>query len=854
MTKVFEDEKKAWVSIFGAAWNKITEFCPEIGGFLICHETRSVRMDDNAKALALSDGEADYDEMLSLLGKVGNDADCRFTVHIISFGDKYTAGILKRLGSECESDFMLPVRDMSQMVIEIARGTAPSLLALLEICAADSRPVSGSGVFETLTSILKTAPKSAMLAAHSNNRFWLYIPDFDGDGAEYLARLRDEVTKRGERAITFSAGIGSSESSSARRISTAEFALYEANLRGAGSVVAYSREQYEINKDEFERMSRFQRLVNENLFLYHFQPIVSAVNGEIVAYEMLMRSDSGIGMFPLEILECAEKAGRLYDIEAATMRNALSIIEKNQDIFKSRKLFVNSITAHMLSDADWSALENGYGELMEKMVIEFTEQTEIEESGVETIKKRLGRRNIRIAIDDFGTGYSNTSNLIKYDPDYVKIDRSLIQEINSKPKISKLVSGIIEFIHENGYQALAEGVETYEELQTMIQLGSDLIQGFYVSRPKPVMLLDIAENVRGEIETVYRAASAGILKPYHTAENEVIDLGRLKDCYNSIIVESENVTLKGEADFVSGVCINVKNGIKTKLTLENVRMKNDVEYPIISAGKGSRVELEIKGSSELNGKGIFVPESSSLHMTGSGALKLISNNADCFAIGTGRSGSPGDIVIDIGGKLVIEANGDTVTAIGGGSNEYSKVIRILSGDVEINCSGRSCLGIGIADGGSIIDIENCKCVVVANAPDAVAIGAFGGKIDIEMKNYLLGATLSGINTVGIGTVENGTGRIMLSRGSLNGVMNSRTVNCIGSRKGSVNCHIRNSELTLYCGGGSVSGVGDMYGDGDVIIEETGLNFEFHTGEGIAYGSRTGKTSCTDSRERISINA
>ena len=62
------------------------------------------------------------------------------------------------------------------------------------------------------------------------------------------------------------------------------------------------------------------------------------------------------------------------------------------------------------------------------------------------------------AIDDYGTGFSNISNLLRYMPNYVKIDRSLIENIQDKPRIQKLVAGIIEFVHENGYFALAEGV------------------------------------------------------------------------------------------------------------------------------------------------------------------------------------------------------------------------------------------------------------------------------------------------------------------------------------------------------------------------------------------------------------
>lgn len=216
--------------------------------------------------------------------------------------------------------------------------------------------------------------------------------------------------------------------------------------------------------------------------------------------------------------------------------------------------------------------------------------------------------------------------------------------------------------------------------------------------------------------------------------------------------------------------------------------------------------------------------------------------------------SPGDIVIDMSGKLNARANGDNSIAIGGGKNEDSKVIRILGGDISLTCTGRRCIGVGIAYGNSIIDIENCKCSFDINAPDVVGIGSFEKNVDIEIKNYVINESFSGINIAGIGTIENGTGKIMISNGSMDGTMKGRNVNCVGSRNGRLNCHVKNSDISLYCESGSVSGIGDMYGEGDVILEESKMNIDFRTGEGLAYGSRSGLVKCINTDESISINA
>ena len=511
-----------WGQIFGVAWSEVAKISPELGAYLLDHRERKVILDRNSQLLLEKDTSPDYDSMLTIMDTLAHQRKvfAMLTTTTIYEDEDTTAGILRWNYdfSGTQAKEVLPIYDRTQLSAIISRCKTPSLLALLEFSVSDHSSLNHGQLFGVLAATVSSVPDEAILCANHENCFWLFIPNFAGDEEELLSKVQSVVVNSGQgagvdektadRYITFTAGIGAGDGSTEQRMSTALFALYQANQDGAGSILHYSPEQYELNKVEYEKMSRFMRLVNENLFQYHYQPIVSAKTGELVAYELLMRTDSSIGMFPLEILDCADKAKRLYDIEKATIENALSIIEKHQDIFRKRKLFVNSITAYMLTDEDWNALANRYGELMEKMVIEFTEQSELDADRIDNVKTRLLNSHTKIAIDDFGTGYSNTMNLLRYSPDCVKIDRSLIADIDTKPTLRKLVSGIIEFIHANGYQALAEGVETYEELQVMIQLGSDLIQGYYVSKPKPIMLYEISDGIRHDIETINMVTTA----------------------------------------------------------------------------------------------------------------------------------------------------------------------------------------------------------------------------------------------------------------------------------------------------------------------------------------------------------
>ena len=870
MTDVPDGLKKKWDTIFGEAWGKVAELCPEIGAYLLDHQERRVALDRNARILLEADTVPDYDRMLDIMDRLAHQrqAFAMLTTTPVYEDEDTTAGILRWHYdfSGTQAKDVLPVYDRAQFNTIVARCKTPSLLALLEYSISDHGAIQQGQLFGVLAATVSSVPDNAILCANHKNCFWLFIPDFTGDAEALLAKAQEVVMSSGQglgveeetadRYITFTAGIGADEGAAEQRMSTALFALYEANLSGAGSILRYSPEQYELSKVEYEKMSRFMRLVNENLFQYHFQPIVSAKNGELVAYEMLMRTDPSIGMFPLEILDCADRASRLYDIEKATIENALDIIEKHQDIFQRRKLFVNSITAHMLTDEDWNSLVSRYGELMEKMVIEFTEQSELDAERIDNVRNRLLTAHTKIAIDDFGTGYSNTMNLLRYSPDCVKIDRSLISGIDTKPTLRKLVSGIIEFIHENGYQALAEGVETYEELQVMIQLGSDLIQGYYVSKPKPIMLYEVSDGIRRDIETINLINSGELLRPYHPSEGETVDLCLIRsDRYNSVYIEENNVTLKGRSDIYLDTMIMIKDGLECMLTLDTVKLRSDKDSPFIQLGHASDVEIVVRGENELDGRGIYVPYSAALLIVGDedGALSIQVGREDSYAIGAGIKDSPGKITVDMKGKLNITANGNDVTGIGGGKNSLKAPIRLLGGDITLALTGSSCVCIGTADGGSIVDIENCSVDISVNSPSGVGIGSFHGNTDIALKDCKLHQFLSGIDITGLGSMEGGTGRVELWGATVNSTFMGRTVNCIGTRGGNTECRLRQSAVKLYSEGGTVMGIGDMIGSGDIIMEQVRLDIEMKAGSAQAYGTKSGTAVYRDVEENLRVN-
>lgn len=853
---------QSWNRIFGTALGALTEHCTDLGAFLLdCREQKAMLDSNGIKLLGLR-RQPDFDELYTIVTQsASGGSDAAAEIIIAEQTEDIVAGFI-HLHASHAADFSeeLPVCSYTQFISEVTQSAKDSLLALLQIEEYGNPDLKGVNISAVLTGIIAGTPKGTILSAAEKNRFWLYIPDFSGDKTVCLEKLqkfvREYVMKNSDPShnITFSAGCGADSPLPSQRMQTAEFTLFDAAAMGIGAVRVYSDERYEQQKTEYENMRRFTRLVDGNMFRYHFQPIIDSHSGEIIAYEALMRTDSSIGMNPLEVLGAATKLGRLYDIEKATMRNALEYICTHQEDFAEKKLFVNSIPAHILSYADWDSLCQDYGELMQKMVVEMTEQTELDDDRIAIIHDRLRRNGIQLAIDDYGTGYSNASNLLRYTPDYVKIDRSLIEGINANPKIQKFVSGIIEFIHENGYSALAEGVETREELNTMIQLGADLIQGYYIAKPRPFVLREIPQQLRNEIVEFNRLLSENIVKVYRPEEGETVELTKLAaKYYGSIFVETEKLVIDGVKGTEFNCPVIIKDGVNCNLTLRNASLMTDKENPVITVGKDSSVVITIEGENEVLGRGIWVPQSSSLEITGAGSLHVHAEVQNSYGIGVDRDNSPGNITISCSGKLQVDSNGENAIAIGGGKNAGGNAIRILAGEIGIACSGGTCVGIGNFDGDSIIDIIQANVSVNISAPYAVAVGSVSGATDICMDNYNVEIEEAGVQLCGIGVLEGGRGHIRVRNGTIKQGMHGRGITCIGTEGGSLDCDIKATNVSFYCEGAAVCGIGDVSGSGNVTIKRSGLEMTFLSKDAFTIITKDGTVTSEDITEAMRIN-
>lgn len=268
-------------------------------------------------------------------------------------------------------------------------------------------------------------------------------------------------------------------------------------------------EKRDLTEEELRDARVVSSILDDNKIIYHFQPIVEVKTGRIYGYEALMRADVTPSLSPVDVLRYAEYYDRLYDVEKATFSNVINTMKKNSGkLSGGKKIFINSIPGYLLNEDDITVLEKYMSDHPDSIVVELTEHSEVSDDSLHRMKKTYEMMGVKTAVDDYGTGYSNVSNLLRYEPDYVKIDKALLSRIEESPQKQHFVRDIIEFSHDNGIKALAEGVETEEELRVVIQLGADLVQGYFTARPEREMIQSIdsriAESIRRYSSIIYQ--------------------------------------------------------------------------------------------------------------------------------------------------------------------------------------------------------------------------------------------------------------------------------------------------------------------------------------------------------------
>jgi EAL domain-containing protein (putative c-di-GMP-specific phosphodiesterase class I) len=224
-------------------------------------------------------------------------------------------------------------------------------------------------------------------------------------------------------------------------------------------------------------------LLDEQLIRFAFQPIVDLKTGEILGYEVLMRPLLENFKNPAEILAVAAAQSKLMQLERMIIFMAFETIEKRSKEIGDNKIFINSIPSQRLNWEDFLKIKECYGHHFKNVVIEVTEAETLDSDNLAQKIENIRNNGMQIALDDFGSGYSNEIRILSLLPDIIKIDMEMIQGIHNNIDKQNLVANLVQFCHNKGVKVVAEGIETSADLVTVIEIGVDYGQGFYLGRP-----------------------------------------------------------------------------------------------------------------------------------------------------------------------------------------------------------------------------------------------------------------------------------------------------------------------------------------------------------------------------------
>lgn len=584
-------------------------------------------------------------------------------------------------------------------------------------------------------------------------------------------------------------------------------------LRNEGIRSIYRKKDVEV-----EKFGKFNKLVGNNSFIYNFQPIINAKNGDIFAYEALMRSSSEIGLFPKDILKYAEMSQQLYSIEFYTFFNSLRFYHEHKEQFGERKLFINSIPSITLSQKDLNMLTRLYGDITKYTVVEILEDDDdTDESccAFEQIRELFG---CQIAIDDYGSGYSNESKLINNNPNYIKIDITLISSIDSDMKKQLLVSNIIKFASKYDIKVLAEGVETKEELKKLLELGVDLIQGFYLARPSAEILQDIPTEIKDYIieQNIRLSRYDNDRKVYNAKNGERVKLLDIALEKNVIINVAEGeVTLVGEPKHSIEMAIRTQHNSDCRINLENINIMG-LEAASIQVGENAKLTLNLVGANNLQKDGIYVPGDSSLRICGDGSLDINVSRNDGAGIGAPFTAEFGTIIVDLNGSVSVVSSGDKIVCIGGGSQNANASVRFLRGSILAKGRGIKAIGVGAANGKFTFVNTGADLKVEISGNEVIGIGGYSGEMDIVTSGRIH-SRIDGDKLAGIGTYNGGTGRILISGGYAHSEVRGSEGVCIGSLGGAVDIVCSADMADAYGEGTKITGIGNNGGASPVTI-------------------------------------
>jgi len=338
-----------------------------------------------------------------------------------------------------------------------------------------------------------------LLARLAGDEFTIFLPQIDSAAdAERIARRIVLAVGEPFELHGHSVDIGASTgvaltpdhgTSIETLMRAADIAMYRAKQSGGSQYCVFSQELAEEHRQRVETEAALSEAIERGEFVLVLQPQMSLVTGEISGAEALLRWNhprDGLRM-PSTFIGVAEQCGTINEIGDWVMAEAASMLADWAKAGQARRLSFN-VSPRQLDRSDFvSHLRATFERAnvpLSMVEVEFTETAAMNcPAAVLDEIAQLRREGLTIAIDDFGTGYSNIARLRAMPLDRVKLDQSLISEIETSEQARMVVQAVIQLVKSVGAEIVAEAVETVAQADILRAMGCHTIQGYVFAQP-----------------------------------------------------------------------------------------------------------------------------------------------------------------------------------------------------------------------------------------------------------------------------------------------------------------------------------------------------------------------------------
>lgn len=344
---------------------------------------------------------------------------------------------------------------------------------------------------------VENTPKNTLCARMSGDEFIVF---FYGYGSRDEIREKTEALYEAIRKVEFILPNGDNMGLSASGgiawypedsnnlsdlMKYADFAMYQSKRAKKGQYREFDAEVYSQHLLQNQGRLEFHKMLETRDVNYFFQPIFESRKGTVYAYEALMRVNLPTLRSPETVLRLAKEEGHMHDIECITLFRSTECYQgllERGIVPQEALLFINSIANESMTQEEERQYHERFHALQSRIVIEITEAEHLDK---ELLRKKSSVEGFSgmFALDDYGSGYNSEINLLELKPKFIKVDISIVRDVDRDVNKQQIIGNIVNYAHRQNMLIIAEGLETAAELKTVLTLGVDLLQGYYLARP-----------------------------------------------------------------------------------------------------------------------------------------------------------------------------------------------------------------------------------------------------------------------------------------------------------------------------------------------------------------------------------